>query len=99
MSRYMNIVDEKSAIEVFGKKAVKKALHLDENPNVIQVTHGYDASCTSYFCDLVSNEYGHGFYYGGIGLTKEVSKGEYMEILRKLNLGVAEIRVALDLPY
>lgn len=93
MSRYIATVPTSKAVEVFGLFRTP----LRKN-TAVQVVHGYDAPCTSYFCDL-EPDCEIGVYYGGIGLTTRLSKWDYIDALKALGLNTAADAVALDIPY
>lgn len=95
MSRHISTVKATALFEVLGEDAPKK---LNKPGLFVHVAHGYDAPCTSYFLDLMP-DCEIGIYYGGIGLTRPLSKSEYVESLVALDLLNEAEQVALDLPY
>ena len=106
MSRYISEVPLQAACEVFGVQMLKKHKRLIEAGEklTVEVAHGFDAPFTSYFCDLAAKStagpaFTVGIYYGGLGLTKEVNRGEYLEAMQKLGLEQAAAAVSLDIPY
>jgi len=89
MSRYIATVPSEKAEAVFG---------VSINRSACRVSHGFDMPCTSYFCDL-EPDCEIGVYYGGIGLTTQLSKWDYISALKSLGLTAAAEAVALDIPY
>jgi hypothetical protein len=110
MSRYVSEVDVLPACEVFDVKiteATKRLIEVGELQKCI-VAHGYDHPLNAYFCDIETvpapgdrevEEYSVGIYYGRMGLTKRLNKGEYYEAMKKLGLEQAAAAVAFDVPY
>jgi len=89
VSRYYSLVDAQAAVKVFG---------IPMPVSGVTVAHGYDRPCYAYFCD-VEPDCEVGIYYGMIGLTKQLSRTEYLEAMNELGLDKAALAVALDLPY
>ena len=88
MSRYIDTVSAEAAHSVFGVPL----------EGAVQVAHGYDGPCASYFCDL-EPDCEVGIYAGWIGLTTRMSQPDYAIALQKLGLEDAAKAVMLDLPY
>lgn len=93
MSRHYAAVSGSAFASLLDKRKAKKV-----PSELITVVHGYDEPCRSYFCDLLP-DCEIGIYYGGIGLTKELTRGEYLDAMKLLNIPAAIEAVALDLPY
>jgi hypothetical protein len=89
MSRHTTLVPAQAAEKVFGIELGEAAVF---------VTHGFDAPCTSYFCDL-EPDCEIGIYYGGVGLTKRLPRWDYVAALKELGLEKAAEAVAWDVPY
>lgn len=100
MSRYVSEVPAEKAAKVFGIKLLKKDQRaIDAGLKVtVRVAHGFDTPCASYFCDL-EPDCEIGIYYGGIGLTREVERWDYVAAMNELGLKFAADSVTMDVPY
>ena len=85
MSRHISPVDPATAEKVLGVATTK-------------VAHGYDVPLSTYFCDAMP-DCEEGIWYGVVGMTKRLNKGDYFQAMKDLGLEKAANAVALDIPY
>ena len=93
MSRYSVSLPSEVVAKVFPK--------IEARPNTeIVISHGYDATplMPAYFCDI-EPDCEEGIYYGVMGFTKSLNKGQYYEAMKTLGLSKAANAVALDIQY
>lgn len=99
MSRKTAVVSVENAAVALGVLVEK--VREDGMPDLegkVKVAYGYDRPCASYFIDLEPH-CEIGVYYGGLGLTRKLDKGQFHAALLLIGRKAEAKSFALDLPF